>query len=211
MNAHWSKYSLIALLLAFALPAAADDFDFRAPANATDPQLPALMRDLAGRILPVYQENEPERFLSNLSTLQMVAGDYASAYSTRQSLLERRRNTRGGRPVGRALVYDIYSRARTIETQVRVPFTKAYAPAFRDAANRLDDLDAYTLESWLTTPLPVLQEGLQRALEQDRAKNSLSLNEALDLIWAWFAYDSYRSFGPLVASLAANEDARRYV
>jgi uncharacterized protein len=212
MSAQRSKFLLLLLLLVPALPAAAaQDFDFRAPASSTDPQLPALMRDLAGRILPVYQENDPERFLSNLSALQMVAGDYPSAYATRQSLLERRRNTRGGRPVGRALVYDIYSRARTIETQVRVPFTKAYAQAFRDAANRLDDLDAYTLEGWLTTPLPVLQEGLQRALEQRRGKTSLSLNEALDLIWAYFAYDAYRSFGPLVASLAANEDARRYI
>jgi len=211
MNASWVKYLLIVLLLVVARPSAADDFDFRAPATAADPQLPALMRDLAGRILPVYQEKDPERFLSNLSALQMVAGDYASAYATRQSLLERRRNTRGGRPVGRALVYDIYSRARAIETQVRVPFGKAYTQAFRDASNRLDDLDAYTLESWLTTSLPVLQEGMQRALDQRRGKTSISLDEALDLIWAYFAWDAYRSFGPLVASLATNEDARRYV
>src|SRR5262245_25591870 len=209
MKVQWSKHFLIVLLLTWTLPAAADDFDFRAPAGATDPQLPALMRDLAGRILPVYQEKDPEKFLSNLSALQMVAGDYASAYATRQSLLERRRNTRGGRPVGRALVYDIYSRARAIETQVGVPFAKAYAQAFRDAVNRLDDLDEYTLESWLTTPLPVLQEGLQRALEERRSK--LSLDEALELIWAYFAFDAYRSFGPLVAPLATNEDVRRYV
>jgi hypothetical protein len=211
MSAQGLKSLLILLLLLLARAAAAADFDFRAPANATDPQLPALMRDLAGRILPVYQDKDQERFFSNLSALQMVAGDYASAYATRQSLLERRRNARGGRPVGRALVYDIYIRARAIETQVRVPFNRAYMQAFRDASNRLDDLDAYTLESWLTTPLPVLQEGLQRALEQHRGKTSVPLDEALDLIWAYFAWDAYRSFGPLVASLAANEDARRYI
>ena len=212
MKARWSQSLVVLLLLVLARPAvAAQDFDFRAPASATDPSLPALMRDLAGRILPVYQENDAERFLSNLSALQMVAGDYASAYATRQSLLERRRNTKGGRPVGRALVYDIYARARAIETQVRVPFARAYAQAFRDSANRLDDLDAYTLESWLTTSLPVLQEGLQRALDQRRGKTSIPLDEALDLIWAYFAFDAYRSFGPLVAPLAANEDARRYI
>ena len=113
--------------------------------------------------------------------------------------------------MGRALVYDIYARARAIESQVRVPFAKAYAQAFRDAANRLDDLDAYTLESWLTTPLPALQEGLQRALDQRRGKTSIALTEAIDLIWAYFAFEAYRSFGSLVAPLAANEDRRRYI
>ncbi len=212
MKAHGSTYLVLLLLAIIARPsAAAQDLDFRAPASPTDPAVPALMRDLASRILPVYQENDPERFLSNLSALQMVAGDYSSAYASRQSLLERRRNTKGGRPVGRALVYDIYARARTIEAQVGVPFSKAYAQAFRDSANRLDDLDAYLLESWLTTPLPVLQEGLQRAFDQHRGKSTLSLDEALDVIWAYFAFDSYRAFGPLVPPLAANEDARRYV
>jgi uncharacterized protein len=212
MKAPSSRILLMLLALVLARPsAAALDFDFRAPASATDPSVPAVMRDLAGRILPVYQENDPERYLSNLSALQMVAGDYGSAYSTRQSLLERRRSTKGGRPVGRALVYDIYVRARAIETQVRVPFAKAYSQAFRDAANRIDDLDAYTLESWLTTPLPVLQEGLQRAFDQRRGKASLSLPEAIDVIWAYFALEAYRSFGPLVSSLAADEDQRRYL
>jgi putative CocE/NonD family hydrolase len=198
----------IALVPAWAF---ALDFDFRPPASATDPTAPAVMRDLAQRILPVYQENDQERYLSNLSALQMVAGDPVSAYSTRQALLERRRGVNGGRPIGRALVYDIYVRARAIEAQVRIPFAKAYPQAFRDAVNRIDDLDAYQLEGWLMTPLPVLQEGVQRAFDQRRAKGVVSLNEALDLIWAWFAFEGYRSFGSLVRPLAAAEDQRRYI
>jgi uncharacterized protein len=207
-----SKICLI-VWLAVGLPALAlaQDLDFRPPASATDPSVPAVMRDLAGRILPVYQENDPERYLSNLSALQMVAGDYASAYATRQSLLERRRNANAGRPTGRALVYDIYVRARAIEAQVRTPFAKAYAQAYRDAVNRVEDQDAYTLEGWLTTPLPVLQDGLQRAFDQRRAKGSIPLNEAMDVIWAWFAYEAYRSFGALVRPLVAEESQRRYI
>ena len=190
--------------------ALAQDFDFRPPASATDASVPAAMRDLAQRILPVYQENDQDRYLSNLSALQMVAGDPVSAYATRQALMDRRRGANGGRPVGRALVYDIYVRARAIETQVRVPFAKAYPQAFRDAVNRIDDLDAYQLEGWLTTPLPGLQEGVQRAFDQRRAKGVVTLAEALDLIWAWFAYEGYRSFASLVKPLAAAEDQRRY-
>ena len=201
---------LLAIVVAPSL-AFAQDFDFRPPASAADPALPAAMRDLAQRILPVYQENDQERYLSNLSALQMVAGDPVAAYASRQSLVERRRNANLGRPAGRQLVYDIYARARAIETQVRTPFANAYAQAFRDALNRVDDLDAYALEGWLATPLSSLQDGLQRALDQRRGKTSISLNEAMDLIWAWFAFEAYRSFSAIVRPLVAAEDRRRYI
>ena len=201
---------LLAIVIAPSL-AFAQDFDFRPPTSATDPALPAAMRDLAQRVLPVYQENDQDRYLSNLSALQMVAGDPVSAYASRQSLQERRRNANGGRPVGRALVYDIYARARAIESQVRTPFGNAYAQAFRDAVNRIEDLDAHVLEHQLTTPLQPLQEGLQRSLDQRRGKTNIALNDAVDLVWAWFAFEAYRSFSAVVRPLVVAEDRRRYV
>jgi putative CocE/NonD family hydrolase len=212
MKSSFPKIVLLVLAIVFAPSfALAQDFDFRPPASATDPALPAAMKDLAQRILPVYQENDQDRYLSNLSALQMVAGDPVSAYASRQSLVQRRRNANTGRPAGRQLVYDIYARARAIETQVRTPFANAYSQAFRDALNRIDDLDAFVLEGWLVTPLQPLQEGLQHALDQRRGKTSISLNEALDLIWAWFAYEAYRSFGTIVRPLVTAEDKRRYI
>ncbi len=169
------------------------------------------MRDLAQRVLPVYQENDQDRYLSNLSALQMVAGDPVSAFATRQSLQQRRRSVNGGRPVGRALVYDIYARARAIESQVRTPFGNAYSQAFRDAVNRIEDLDAHVLERQLTTPLQPLQEGLQRSLDQRRGKTNIGLNDAIDLVWAWFAFEAYRSFSAVVRPLVVAEDRRRYI
>jgi len=70
---------LLMLLAVLAPLAAAQDFDFRPPAAASDPATPAVMRDLAERILPVYQEDNPERYRANLSALQLVAGNYAAA------------------------------------------------------------------------------------------------------------------------------------
>ena len=49
----------ILLLIAIAvLPtlAVAQDFGFEPPTNATDPALPAALRDLAQRIVPVYRK-----------------------------------------------------------------------------------------------------------------------------------------------------------
>jgi predicted acyl esterase len=202
---------LLLVLLAIPSWSIAQDLEFRPPASATDPAVPNLMRDLAQRILPVYQENDPERYLSNLSALQAVAGDYVSANASRQSLQERRRNAPERRIAGRAPVYDIYVRARAIETQVRTPFARAYQQAFRDALNRIEDKDAYILEGWLSTPLPGVQEGLQRAFDQRRGKDRVSVNEAIDIVWAWFAFEAYRSFGSLVRPLLLAEAQRRYL
>jgi hypothetical protein len=62
--------------------AGAQDFDFKPPASVNDPSVPAVMRDLAARILPVYQENDQDRYLRNLSALQLVAGNYTAAWQT---------------------------------------------------------------------------------------------------------------------------------
>ncbi|MEP7246198.1 MAG: CocE/NonD family hydrolase [Gammaproteobacteria bacterium] len=200
-------FLVLALLQSWAV---AQDLEFRAPASAADASVPAVMRDLAGRILPVYQENDPERYLSNLSALQMVGGDYQSAYATRQTLRDRRRSADAGKPIGRAVVYDIYAHARAIEAQSKVPFPQAFAQAFREAVPKLSDRDAFGLTDWFAVPLPVLQDGLQKALDQRRNKTAVSQGEALDLIWAYFAFEAYRSFGAIARPLNAEDDRRRY-
>ncbi len=168
------------------------------------------MRDLAERLLPVYQEKDPDRYLANLSALQMAAGDYGSAYATRQSLRERRRSADQGRPVGRAVIYDIYAYAKATEAEKRVPFPQAFTQAFRDVVPRLNDQDAYAVTRWLGTSLPVFQESLQKAFDQQRVKDSVSEAEAVDLIWTYIGFEAYRTFGTLVDALDAEDDGRRY-
>ena len=87
--------------------AGAQDFDFKPPASANDPAVPAVMRDLAERILPVYQENDQDRYLHNLSGLQMVAGNYTAAWQSRGQLRDRRKSIDAHRPIGKSVIYDI--------------------------------------------------------------------------------------------------------
>jgi len=166
----------ILLLIAIAvLPtlAAAQDFRFEPPTNATDPALPAALRDLAQRIVPVYKDVVSDRYLANLAALQMVAGEPAAAHATRLSL-QKRRESEQRAPPSRAVVYNIYTQARAIEAAQRVPFTSAYAKAFRDTLNRLDDLRAYKLEDEFTKSIEPLQKTFQRALDQRRGKSSIT-------------------------------------
>ena len=92
-----------------------------------------------------------------------------------------------------------------------VSFSSAYSQVFREISNGLDDLDAYELEEWFTVPQGPLRESLQRALDERRGKSSIALEDAIDLVQAWFVVDAYRSFGDLVRPLLAEEIERRYV
>ena len=198
---------LLGLLQSRAL---AQDFEFRPPPAPTDPNTPAVMRDLAERILPVYQESNPERFLSNLSVLQLVAGNYTAAYESRQSLRDRRRNSDAGRPVNRSILLDMYAHARAIEATDRIPFAQAFTQVYRDVVPKLNDLDAYTLANWLATPPAALAEPVQRIFDQRRAKGNIGLLEAVELVQDYATFDAHRNFSPAVGPLVAEEEQRRY-
>ena len=203
----------IIFLLSFisALPAwAAPEFSFRPPATPADPAAAAIMRDLAARLIPSYQEPDPDRYLANLSALQMAAGDYAAADISRQSLRDRRQKSESGPAPSQGVVYDIYAHAKAQEAQNRLTFTQAFTSSFRESMRRLDDHAAYAVTRWLSGSPAVYQEALQRSLDQQRARDSIDQADAVVLIWKYIAFDAYRSFGPLASSLNAEDDNRRY-
>jgi putative CocE/NonD family hydrolase len=190
--------------------AAGPVFEFHAPASADDPATGAAMRDLAERLIPVYQDPDPDRYLASLSALQMAAGNYSAAYENRQSLRDRRRSLDAGRPVGRDVIFDLYARAKAAEAQNRVTFPEAFTQAYKDVIPQLNDHDDYTVMQWLGTSPAVYRNALQKQLDQQRADDSIGESEAVALIRAYLAFDAYRSFGPIVASLDAEEDRRRF-
>ena len=200
---------LLLLFIAVAPARAEPEFDFRPPATTSDPRATAIMSDLAARLIPVYQDSDPERYLANLSALQMAVGDYAAADISRQSLRERRRKTDFGHPVGRGLIYDVYAHAKALEAN-RMTFAEAFTHAFRDTIRRLEDHDAFAVTQWLGESPIAYQESLQRAFDQQRATDIIDQADAVELIWKYIAFDAYRTFGPLVVLLNAEEDHRRY-
>jgi putative CocE/NonD family hydrolase len=186
-------------------------FQFHAPASVTDADTGTALRDLAERVLPVYQDAETERYLANLSMLQLVAGNYAAAADTRRSLQDRERNAGTGRPTSLAVVFDIYTHAKATEAADRVPFAQAFGQSFRAEVSVLGDQDAYAVATRFETPPAPFQGALQNLLDRVRAKPSVDLDEALELVRGYVAYDAYRSFGPLVGPLVADDEQQRYV
>ncbi len=201
------------VLLAAIAPTAgtAQNFGFEPLAAATDPALTEVMRDLAERLLPSYAENDPDRYFSTLAALQMVVGNPTAAHTTRMTLRERLASEQSSLPPGRAIVYDVYTYARSIEAGEDVPFAAAYGRAFREMFGSLDDLAAYELEDSFTAPVEPLRAAVQRSLDRHRGTSSIALEDALDLVQAYFAFDAYRSFDELVRPLLAEDRSNRYV
>jgi uncharacterized protein len=198
------------LLLVVSTSWAAPDLEFHAPASPADAATPATMRDLAERILPVYQESDPDRYLANLSALQMVTGNFAAADVSRQSRRDRRRRLDAGRQIGRGAIYDIYAYAKALEAENHVTFAEGFARSFREVTARLSDHDAFAVTRWLAIPPAVARDALQKAFDQQRTNDIIGQPEAIELIWKYLAFDAYRNFGPLVDPLTAEDDLRRY-
>jgi uncharacterized protein len=186
----------------------AQNFDFRVPASPSGDA--AAISDLASRLIPVYQDPDAERYLANLSALQMAVGDYAAADISRQSLRDRRRKSDFGRPASRALVFDIYAHAKALEIENKITFADAFTSSYRESMRRLEAHDALAVARWLGTPPSAYREALQMAFDQYRSKDSIAESEAIDLIWKYVAFDAYRTFGALVVLLNAEDDHRRY-
>jgi uncharacterized protein len=190
--------------------AAAPALEFHAPSSPTDAAAAAIMRDLATRLVPIYEEPDRDRYLANLSALQMVSGNYAAADVSRQSLRERRRTSNIHRPMNRDLVYDLYAYAKALEVENKVSFTDAFTRSFHEVIGRLNDRDAYAVTRRLGMSLAVFREALQRSLDQQRTKDSIDQSDAVELLWKYLSFDAYRSFGPFVGPLTADDDRRRY-
>ncbi|HZO21739.1 MAG TPA: CocE/NonD family hydrolase [Steroidobacteraceae bacterium] len=206
------KALLFALLLVLPLSwASAQDLEFHPPASAADPAAAAVMRDLATRILPVYQENDQDRYLKNLSALQLVARNFTGAWATRQSLRDRRKSSEARKPLSSSIIYDMYVQARDVEAEKGTPFDRGFAQAYRDTVSKLSDQDAYNVTGWLALPVSGFQEVVQRTFDQWRSKGSIPQVDAVDLIWNYLVFDAYRSFHPLIAALNEEDDGRRYV
>jgi uncharacterized protein len=189
----------------------AQDLDLHVPSSTSDPGLAAAMRDLAERVLPVYQEADAIRYLNNLSALQLVAGNVDSAWTTRQTLLDRRRAPEAGKPIRQDVIFDLYFSARAIAAAGPLPFAAAYSRAYQQTVPQLSDLDAFTLNRWLARPVYPLRAALQRLLDQYRSQPRISTDRAIDLIWTYLAFDGYRNFSTVATGLIRDDDRRRYV
>src|SRR5579871_3440786 len=185
-------------------------FQFRAPPALNGAATTQVMRDLAERVLPVYSDPDRMQYLTNLSALQMLAGDYSAAYATRQALRQRLGGANATQSPEQSVVYDIYAHTEAL-LGPRVPYGQAFNRSFEQVVPHLDNLTDYAVTSWLDTPLSVFQDQLSTAFASVRAERSITLPEALQLSWAYLAYQLHLATGPQADELITADLQSRYI
>ncbi|VTU25888.1 Cocaine esterase [Variovorax sp. PBL-H6] len=206
-----SRRALVLLLLALPAWARALDFGFRPPSDPDDAAAVDVMRDLAQRIVPVYQQAETDAFLAEMTALQIVSGAYRAAAATNRTLRGRQQGKPFDGLAERAVLDGIYARALALEANERLAFANAFARAFQELVWPLDDAQAAAVIARLETPPGAYREPVQQAFDRWRAKGSIPQADAVALVRAWLAYQSRRSFAVLLPDLLAAERSRRYV
>ncbi len=124
----------------------------------------------------------------DLFRVQLVAGRYADAAKTLAAM----------QPSTARVRWDIYAKAKSIEGK---PFGDAFAKAFRERMQTLDDKTAHRVLWSFRTPLAALQ-----ALSDAGKRHAADL----DLVKAQLGVDAYTSFVPLIPALTDEDDRRRY-
>lgn len=207
-----ARRALVLLVLALPAWAWALDFGFRPPLDPDDAAAVDVMRDLAQRIVPVYQEADTDVFLANVAALQIVSGAYAAAHDSSQAL--RRRYQEKGRPFDglaeRAMLDGIYAHARASEAKDRLGFAQVYVRSFQELVARLDNAQAAAVLARLATPLALYREPVRQAFDRWRAVGSLPQADAVALVRTWLEYESRRTVRALVPALIAAENRSRY-
>ena len=205
-----TAFGIVLSLILLPRLAAAQSLPFHAPASIDDPTTPAVMRDLAARIIPGYFSDNREQYLANISALQLVAGNFDAAYSARLDLQQLRGGTAHRPPADPALVYDLYAHAMSLQAQYRLPFAQAFDLAFWETIPVFDNLDGYRVETWLQAPPATYAAALQASFDGLHGRVRINQREAIGVIWQYLAFEAYRSFGPIAPGLISLDEDRRY-
>ena len=191
--------------------ASAQQLDFSKLAASDDVELSKVMPTLAKQIIANYKEEDRQRYLNNLFRLQLIAGDYATAKDTIKLLRGILRVSDPANANSIYTQYEIFSDAKLRQAAGNTSFEEAFKQSFRNIFGKLSDKDAYIASTSFASDLTRLQNDLQKLLEPQKEKNSIALNDAVNLIRNYQPYYVYKNILPLTESLLSEDDNRRYI
>jgi putative CocE/NonD family hydrolase len=182
----------------------------RVPAGMrSETGLPAAMSELAKQVAETYRDSDRDKYLAALSQLQLAEGNYQDALTSLRSLRELRRSGTNPPSAARLIPYEVYATAKSKEPGIR--FDDAFKQSFREYFEKLDAKDSAQAEPWFLSDLQRAKDDLARALQQQRAKDTIPVADAIDLIKKYEFYEIFRSTLPLTPGLFSEDHSRRYV
>jgi putative CocE/NonD family hydrolase len=202
--------SLVLLCAGVTTIARCQNLDLPRAAVKDEAAVAEAMPRLAKQIITNYREENREKYLDNLFRFQMVAGEYSAANTTLKSL---RAIQKPNNPIYADVTYvqyEIFSEAKLQQASAHLSFADAFQQSFRGAFASLNDKLANRAISAFNFDLASARSGLQTLLDQQKEKDSISVNEGVALLREYQPYRAYEEMLPLAKTLAAEDNNRRY-
>jgi len=207
------KIAGLLLLLGFYFYSPGQNFYFPKSAYTDSAELAKAMRILANKVIVKYKESIYKDSLNTMFRLQVVAGKYTEADISLDSLRYASKETDPQFWSLVAVQHKLYVRAKLKQAATNESFTNVFEQGFTDLLGRLDDkklLHIYT--AFITrNGIEELQASLQNSLLSLSKKDSLAMNEAIDLCKNYYMVMVYRNIEPIAKRLLKEDAARRYI
>jgi hypothetical protein len=191
----------------------AQKFYFPKAALSDSSELAKEMPVLANKVIIRYTENNYRDSLSNLSRFQVLAGRYSEADVTLDSLRYASKETDPQFWSMIAVQHKLYVRAKLKQAATGQSFNSAFEQVFDDLFKRLDDKKALHIYTAFITRngIEELRTNLQNSLVSVSNKDSLSMNEAMDLCRNYYIFSVYKNIEPIAKELLKQDGDRRYI
>ena len=169
------------------------------------------MAKLGRSAIAAYNEGDRTKYLDTLFRLQIAAGDYGGAAASVDSLADSVPITGSSETIDRLAPFQVLVRARANESASGFGFNEAFRQAFRNWASKLDDKTALRRMHWFVANIDSAGKDFRNALDRQRDKTEISLDDAAGLIRLYVFWEVYRAVQPLTGALIAEDDNRRFL
>jgi putative CocE/NonD family hydrolase len=210
-----SPLALIGLLPALLLPVRlpAQSVSVHASALADSSTRAATIGRMAAQAAVVYRGSKPVVQLDQMFRLELLAGRPAEARATLAQFRSAQTARGDTTPQARALngQYEIYLRAKELQSDSALTFADGFARAFRQRFARLDDRTAALVTRTLSASPPPAPEAPWSPAKNSPRDTTVALADAIAWLRAVQVAQTYQELGTLAAPLIREDDRRRYI
>src|SRR5690349_12233583 len=204
-----------ALLLALPVPVQlrAQTLTVPASALADSTSRTAAIARLASQAVSGYRDSNRLTQMDEEFRLQLLAGHPDQARATLAQLRKVQAARRDTAPADRALdaQYEIYLRAKQLQSESTLSFADAFARSFREHFARLDDRAAALVARTLSVPAPRAPETPWGPAGKSPRDTTVALGDAVPWLRAVQVANTYGEIGNLAGPLLREDDSRRYI
>jgi len=205
--------SILILAIVICTSSSAQQYYFPASITSKEDELSDAISSLAQKVIADYKADNARDSLIILFKLQFLAGENSSALETIDTLRSISNDADPGYSNLLFIQHELFVKTRIIQEVEGISFNDPFTQHFNELFSHLDDKSAlYISTAFISrTGVEDLKDDYQKDLLSFKSKDSINMNEALDLCQDYYVYTLYRNIEPISRQLLKEDDKKRYI